>query len=248
MAANDSKARLRVVDLVTKLLEYVRDGKRDANHVARVLQEVKDNPNFLQRLFPETAPSQPLIIKSRLKHVLKEWEVFYFEVFGMRVDLSDFKVPRPRSGFERLIVVAQGLTPQKIVETLKKYQVSVAQYWRNLNELVSIRKTYKTYAVWVRDRREPDAELGGKNPEQLEVEGIKTTTLEESLLFHLKYFRETGHHLDVEHFNICAGSCDNDGYTAAISWNRVTSTAITIDKCNWRVSGGGNIRARQVIY
>ncbi len=225
MAANDSeKAKLRVMDLITKLLEYIRDGKRDANDVSRVLQAVKDDPNFIQQLFPETSASQLIERPRRLKAMLRDWERFYQDVFGLQKNFSGLKVPSKQPGFDRLLVVAKGMTPSRIYSRMKEL-MPAWKYWDNLDSITSDRKADQDYAIWVRDRVEADEELKNKSANQLKQEGIQGITLEEYLLFVLKYFKETlqggqaGKHLDIDSWTLCAGSRGSGGRVPRVHWD-----------------------------
>ncbi len=246
MAANDSeKAKLRVMDLVTKLLEYIRDGKRDANDVSRVLQAVKDDPNFIQQLFPEIETSQSGPEKPRrLKAMLRDWEKFYQDVFGLQKNFSGLRIPNKKPGFDRLLVVAKGLTPNRIYNRMKEL-MPAWKYWNNLDSIISERKADRDYAIWVRDRVEADEELKNKSADVLKQEGIQGITLEERLLFELKYFKETGKHLDEQNVTLCAGSRLSLGALPYVRWNG-WHRRVGVDWCV-AARACGHLRGRQVV-
>lgn len=63
---------------------------------------------------------------------------------------------------------------------------------------------------------EPDEALRGKSAR--DVGGMECITLRERLLMELEYFNETGKHLDIKGFTICAGSRYSDGYVPYVFW------------------------------
>lgn len=161
--------------------------------------------------------------------ILAEWVSFYREVFGEEVDFSGLRVPERRDGFNRLIVVAKGMTPESVFQKCRalfkawKYTID-----RSLDEVVfdaddGVEQKYrqsdhKTYAVWVRDRVEADQELKNLSANQLKEYGILGITLEARELYELKYFKETGKHLDWKIVTLCAGSRRVDGRVPGVDW------------------------------
>jgi hypothetical protein len=70
----------------------------------------------------------------------------------------------------------------------------------------------ESYAVWVRDQVDPEPKYTDFHPRLLKERGVQSITLLEHLLFHLKYFRETGQFLDRNEIRtLCFGSRDADG-------------------------------------
>jgi len=142
------------------------------------------------------------------ENFLSDWVNFYQEVFNLKVDLSGIKIPAKRKGFDRLIIVAQGMTPQKLYDKCKELFPCWKYTDKNLDEIVSSERTSKNdpYAVWFRDRVEADEELKNLSANQLKDRSILGITLEERFLYELKYFKETGKHLDIQNITLCAGS------------------------------------------
>lgn len=156
--------------------------------------------------------------KGKYNELLSDWERFYKKHFGLEKDFSTLKVPERKEGFDQLIVVAKGLTPEKIFSAIKSL-MPAWKYWDNLNEIVSNRKTDKDYCIWVRDRVEADEELKNKSANDLKKEGIPGITLEERLIYELSFFDETGKHLDIENWTLCAGSRDPHGRVPDVHWD-----------------------------
>ena len=147
---------------------------------------------------------------------IEEWVQFYYDVFDLNIHYSQIKMPvRGHVGFHRLIVVAQGLTLKRIIQVTRKY-ISVESYelrryfygdeeTRGKHD----RLPTETYAVWVRDKIDPDAERADMPSRLLVRRGVQGITLLEHLLFHLKYFRESGRLLDRNELStMCLGSRD----------------------------------------
>lgn len=142
--------------------------------------------------------------------IFLKWKTFYKELFGIECDFANLVVPKRKKGFDRLIVVAKGMTPNRLFGKMKECFPS----WRhtdNLDTIVSDRRADRDYAIWVRDRVEADEELKNLSANDLRAKDIPGITLEERLLYELKFFKETGKHLDVVNVTLCTGSRDPDG-------------------------------------
>ncbi len=173
-----------------------------------------------------------------------DWASFYSEIFGLELGFSNLRVPERRKGFDRLIVVAEGMTPNRLYDKCFEF-FPCWRYTDNLNVIASDRKADKRYAVWVRERQEADEELKNKSANQLKDEGIPAITLEERLLYELKFFKETGKYLDERNVTLCAGSRSPDGGVPRVGWYPGNGGM----NVGWCVSGirGDNIRARVAV-
>jgi len=74
------------------------------------------------------------------------------------------------------------------------------------------------YAIWLRDRIEADEEMKNISANQIKQQQIITCTLEERILYELKYFKETNQHLDVQKITLCAGSRNQSGVVPNVRW------------------------------
>ena len=161
--------------------------------------------------------------KKRLSEVFldstKEWQIFYKKYFQLKIDLSDLKIPSKKPGFNRLIIIAEGLTLDKVYKVCSN-NFSCWKYADNLDKKIlnNDRIPQKTYAIWIRDRVEADEELKNLSANELTKKNIQGITLLERLIYELKYWGETKKHLDIESFNLCPGSCDSDDGTPYVSW------------------------------
>lgn len=149
------------------------------------------------------------------------WQDFYRKHFGVDVDFSTITIPKHRPGFDRLIIVVQGLTLNQT------YNVCVRQFpcWRyaeDLDKAISHNdRDAKNggYAVWFRNRQEADEELKNISADQLAEQKIPGITLLERLLYELKYWNEAGEHLDISNWTFCTGSRNADGYVPRVNWS-----------------------------
>ncbi len=137
----------------------------------------------------------------------EEWRKFYKTKFDWDVDFSFVIIPvMPNVGKWRLLFVARGLTCNL---ALKKASL-LFKTWKGRDDLdkdlKNIRNTDSHYAVWVRDKVEPDIETLGKSTNEADPDMKKGITLLERIVFEIKYFAETGNHLDFKGVTFCSGS------------------------------------------
>ncbi|MFA6523938.1 MAG: hypothetical protein WC264_01205 [Candidatus Paceibacterota bacterium] len=145
--------------------------------------------------------------------IREEWQKFYKNHFGWDVDFSQVIIPAiPTNGKWRLLFISKGMTLNFAFKICEKLFVS-SKYYDDLDKAISknIRNTSSHYAVWVRDEVEPDAETLGKSTRQADPDMKIGITLLERIIFEIKYFTETGNHLDVKGVTFCSGSRDSDG-------------------------------------
>lgn len=183
-----------VVGSMSKLLGMLKDLFRQIDDGSIKLEQVQA---FLEHKnpFEEANP-------------LSDWQNFYQKVFGIKTDFSNLKIPEKKQGFDRLIIVVQGMTPQRLF----KKCAETFPCWRwTENKFDTIVQSERTsekgaYAVWFRNRIEADKELKGLSANELKEGKITGITFEERLLYELKYFMETGKHLDKGTSTLCSGS------------------------------------------
>ena len=152
--------------------------------------------------------------------LVADWEKFYKDVFNIKVDFSNFKIPEERKGFNRLIILAKGMTLQRLYDKCKELFPCWKYTDDDLDKIVTSKRVAKTkaYAIWTRDRQEADEELKNLSANQLKKKKISGITLEERLLYELKFFTETGKHLDINNITLCSGSVDSDGLVLDVRW------------------------------
>jgi hypothetical protein len=152
---------------------------------------------------------------------LAEWLTLYADL-GITLE-SGIVIPNRVSGFDRLIVAANGLGKSAMNRVYdgcaKKFPCS--KYADDLDLAVPNNDRHPrngSYAVWVRDRQEADEELKNLSANQLKEQNVKGVTLLERLLYELKYHKETGRHLDIKNWTLCSGSRYSDGSVPDVDW------------------------------
>jgi hypothetical protein len=155
------------------------------------------------------------------KFILSGWEKFYRDLFGFKIDLSGLPLPGRKNSFDLLIIVAQGITPQRLYN--KCTELFFCWKWTNddLDKIVQSERTARdgTYAVWFRRRIEADEDLRDFSAVDLQKRRIPGITLEERFLMELKYFKETGNHLDIRGITLCSGSHYVGGRIPGVHWD-----------------------------
>ena len=194
----------RLYELSVQAAGLIKEGKRSPEQIDHLLRELQ--------LFKENKKSKG-IPDPRL-----EWERFYQEVFGIKADFSELVLPPRQEGFNWLVIMAEGLTPNRLFDKCKELFASW-KYTDDLSAISSVRKTDKTYAIRLRDRVEADKEnenLSVNKCKELNINGI---TLEERLLLELFYHWRTNKHLDIQNVTLCTGSRDSGGGVPSLDWS-----------------------------
>jgi len=177
--------------------------------------------------------------------LLADWQAFYRDVFGIEIDFLNLTIPEKRAGFDRLLILSQGMTLQRLYDKCGELFPSWKWTDENLDKIVTSDRTAKdgAYAIWIRDRVEADEELKNRSADNLKKQGISGNTLEERFAYELKYFRETGKHLDINNVTLCTGSRDDDGDVPNVGWR---GGGLDV---RWDDSGDADdgLRSRQVV-
>lgn len=174
------------------------------------------NPQGLGKVL-RTALMPP---KAKEIDLIASWIKFYKKFFNCSTGfLSSGTMPSHQPGFDRLIVVARGLTLEQVFETCQK-NFPCWKYVDDLDKAVTRndRNPDQAYAIWVRDRQEADEELKNLSADQLKAQGIAGITLLERLLYELKHWDETREHLDIQNITLCSGSRDAVGVVPDAHW------------------------------
>ena len=176
--------------------------------------------------------------------LINEWESFY-RALGIHVNLSTLRIPPRPDGAYRLLVVAPGLTIEGVLTECKKHFLTECSI-DNLEQVIESTRVALSapYAIWVRDTQEADPIHANKSYDDCQKEGVVGITLMERLLYELKYFLETGLHLDIQNITRCDGTL----YRAQ---GVVVTTVCWDDKLRllWAVSSDAfqNVRVREVV-
>ena len=138
----------------------------------------------------------------------QDWQDFYRKIFGIEADFSKINIPEKQEGLNLLLIMEERRSAQKLFDKCREL-FPVFKYKEGDLSVVSDRDTTKgSYAIWVKGVQEVDKELGSLPTDDMRRGEINNETLEERLLHEIKYFTETGEHLDLKSATICAGSYD----------------------------------------
>jgi len=207
--------RSRIWSLQTQIGKGILDGTHDPEKFTELLQDFLENKGGKKRCVSRKAE---MIGASGYEDLLAEWSRFYKEVFGIEADFTDLQIPEKQDGFNWLIVMLAGLTPNKLFAKCEERFASWC-YTYDIETIKSVRTADKTYAVWVRDNIEADKENKNKSANDCDKEGIKGITLEERLLLELFYHWRTGKHLDSINVTLCSGSRYPYGHVPNVCWH-----------------------------
>ncbi|MEK9158954.1 MAG: hypothetical protein AAB673_03045, partial [Patescibacteria group bacterium] len=159
-------------------------------------------------------------VNSATDSTLAAWATFYHDYLGLDVDISSVVIPPPQPGFDRVLVIPQGLTPNQVVAAMKK-RFSVYTYVNDLDRDVTVNERDPkagSYAIRVRNRVEADEEFKNLSADQVKQLGLTTLTLLERLVYELKYYSETQSHLDISSVTRCDGSRRSGGSVPCVYW------------------------------
>ncbi len=152
---------------------------------------------------------------------LRQWQDFYKKHFDLGFDFSRLSIPEQNPGFDRLIIVARGLTLNQAYDACVKH-FPCWRYTDDLDKAVPDNDrspASNSYAIWVRNRVEADEELKNLSADQLKDQGILGITLLERLLLELAYWDETNKHLDIRNRTLCTGSRHSVGRVPYVHWD-----------------------------
>ena len=179
----------------------------------------------------------------------KGWESFYWNHFRIRIDFSKIRIPvrtlEQMREFIRSLVIAQGLTNNQVYDACQKH-FPCSRYTEDLDKGVPTSERDPkngSYFIWVRDTVEADEVHKNKSANMIRTEGLKTETLLERMIHELKYFLETGKHLDVANWTLCSGSRNSGGDVPGAYWY---GGKFRVD---WGCTGGrgDGLRSREAI-
>jgi hypothetical protein len=189
-----------------------------ANFIARVLADLPiEQIQFL-------LTNKKGILTKKLREVFEiamdpfaeiraEWEEFYSKHFGLTADFSTVQIlPKPAGGSWRLIFIAHGLKMNAVLAAMR-VSFKTWAYQEDLDATVTknVRTSAAAYAIWVRDGIEPDEKYLGQSTRQADPDGKIGMTVLERMVLELKYFLETGKHLDEKGVTLCSGSRNAGG-------------------------------------
>ena len=208
-----------------EIAKLIRDGKRTEKQLEPlkiVIQAIINGKKV-------TVTTKSLSVRDLSpEEQLADWVEFYHDEFGLKCDFSSLRIPERREGFDRLIVVEEGLFIEEAFQECAERFKSCKYYNAPLDKLcVHNDRGAQSgpYAIWVKDGCAEDALEASAGWVKGRLAGI---TLLERLLLELKYFSETGKHPDrfdqygyshhKSRVTVCSGSSDEKGCSPTVIW------------------------------
>ncbi|OGZ83261.1 MAG: hypothetical protein A2416_00380 [Candidatus Staskawiczbacteria bacterium RIFOXYC1_FULL_37_52] len=180
------------------------------------------DPEEISQIYQAIIAGQKLVEASPSdEELLEDWVKFYQDVFQLKLTFNGaLIVPARKPGFDRLLVLAKGMTPQRLYDKCDELFPSWKYTDSNLDEVIKSDRTAKNghYAVWVRNRQEADEENWNFSADQLKRLGTPEITLEEREVYELKFFKETDDHMDKSNRTLCPGSRHTLGNVPSADW------------------------------
>jgi len=178
------------------------------------------------------------------------WLDFYRKEFGLECEpllvCPEKRHPEVGKSFGRMIVVAQDIRMQCVFDQCQNHFNCHKHTEMELDAVVQSNDRLSasgSFAVWVRDCAEADEEHRYRSANALKQMNIFGITLLERLLYELKYFLETGKHLDVRNITLCSGSIDIEGHVPDVFWDgEKMNVGWFSPDANY-----GNLRTREVV-
>ncbi len=169
------------------------------------------------------------------------------KLFGKEYDLSNVIIPeRPSDGRWRLLIIVDLTLEQLYAKCKEQFEC-----WRWTEDDLDKKVTWNerdakngAYAIWVKDEVEADENLKNNSANDIKAKGITTEALAEHLIHELKFFIETGKHLNINNWTLCAGSRYDHCNVPSVNWRSVDE--LDVHWCNPDVAID-NLRARQVV-
>jgi hypothetical protein len=203
------------------------------------------NPKALARMLRSGLLPPAVDTSDRTQRLLEEWRTLYREL--LNIELGEVIVPARRPGFDRLIVVAKGVKMQQVYDACAKLFKCWKYTDKNLDEVITVndRTSEQSYAIWVRNEVEADKQFKNNSGNDLKATNHIGMTFLERLLFELKFFRETGKHLDIQNITLCSGSRGSGGGVPGVYWRSFDSTM----RVDWYNPDDryDNLRSREVV-
>lgn len=176
-----------------------------------------------------------------------EWQNFYAKYFLLAVDLSAVKIPTQVKGFDRLLIIVPGVSPNSVV-AVQRNHFKTWVYTEDLDKVISHNDRDASngpYAIWVRDTVEPDQKYRNHSANWAKENQVSGETLLERLVHGLKYWDEKKKHLDINGITLCTGSRHSDGCVPRVDF-RSDDGEVRVD---WYSPGdaSGGLSLREIV-
>ncbi len=217
--------------------------------ISALVQEVPVNLpyNSKGKILKEVRKLFASVVADPYTDVLLGWEQFYLKHFQKTYDFSRLFIPNcPGENWRLLIIV------DLLLEQLYAKMKELFPCWRwtdeDLDRIINWNERDAKngpYAIWVKDIVEADEELKSYSANKIKEMSVTTETLAERFVHELKFFHETGKHLDVINWTLCTGSRYSDGYVPGVDF-RPGSGLVSVDWC-LPSSAFPDLRSRRVV-
>ena len=159
----------------------------------------------------------PRLHRSGFRSQFQGWAHFYAKHFAIRLDEGQFRFPRARKGFERLVIVPAGLTIFQVISVLElRFPVELDHKMKDSN-ISSDRTQEIGYAILTRYWNQHGNTFRSWSANRLRRKGVPCLTLLEQLLIEMKHYAEAGKHFGNT-IALCAGSRLDSGEVPAVLW------------------------------
>jgi hypothetical protein len=149
------------------------------------------------------------------------WLAHYQNFYGMNPDFSGLVIPPQQPGFDFLVIMAKGWQMKQWVESANRIH-GVWLYTPDLDVSIPTHDRSclnRSYAIWIRDRREADEELKNLSANQLKKQEISGIAVPERLVAGSAHLLQKGRHMDEENATLCSGSRNSPGDVPYVYWN-----------------------------
>ena len=218
----------------------IMDKKRDellADVAAKKaeLAEIEGRPSQIERTAAE-------------KEMVKKWENFLKDCFPEKqFDLSGIEIPKrtpeEEKEFTRLQFRTGKLSPKEIFQKGQELYNAVDYTDGKMDKIVANEAASDAF-IWVRDNEAADEKHDNKSALMIEQERIDTETLSDRLLHELKYFKETGDHLDKKTATITSSRSADNSNAFIVAWD---GGRLWVSLCRIDVGPYKYWRSRQVV-
>ncbi len=216
--ANNDISHGRLLELASSIIKNM-----PRNIDPKVALEWINNPSGLAEVL-EIALSKENAQNYDTHYLKLKWLQFYMLVFDLKLDLS-FKLPKHQYGFNGLVIVHPEITENIVYsKCIELFEGKAWSYSKSLTLSCSDKDVAKTrtdpYGIWIKNYTEANMEHPNISCQtHSKNENIYGMTLLERLLLELKYFWETGEHLDTESLTLCYGNFQSrSGHIPYVSW------------------------------
>jgi len=190
---------------------------------------------------PESAPQKERTAAE--KEMVKKWDDFLKKHFPeKKFDLSGIEIPKRTPEEEKEFTRLQFRTNKlPLFKKCEELFPSVNHTDNDIDKIIANGNIEDSF-IWVRDNEAADEEHKNKSANMIKKEGLNTETIGDRILHELKYFEETGDHLDKETGTLTS-SRDSGGGVLDAGWG---GGGFRVGWCDPDDRGGG-WRFRQVV-